>query len=78
MLEGVWSQELKGLEELLEGEGEDDGGLRALVREEQHSCHSDVQEIQVCNYDNLMLSRRLLYFYVLMMISHCRRLLSRR
>ncbi len=48
MLKGVWSQELKALDELFESEGGEEGGLKTLVREEQHSCNSDMQEIQVC------------------------------
>ena len=38
---------MKGLEELLEGEGGEEGGLRALVQEEKHSCYGDLREIQV-------------------------------
>lgn len=43
-------KELEGLEELLEAEGEEDkqdGALRSLVREEQHSCHGEIHAIQV-------------------------------
>lgn len=49
----IWSQEMRGLQDILEGSSEEEG-LKSLAREEQQGCQMEMQQIQVCSYWNIL------------------------